>query len=433
MDKNLLRSIVLDQRESFENKAGFVRRKIPKNFLTTKKIGVISGIRRSGKSTLLKQITEDLDGYAYLNFEDERLLDFSHKDFNDLLEILLELYRDSRIYLFDEIQNIFGWEKFIRRLFEDGKKIFVTGSNAKLLSSELATTLSGRYLKLELYPFSFSEYMDYKKIGIKKNYTTKEKSLISAHFTNYMANGGFPEIVTGGNSEELKQLYQDVLIKDLLVRFKIRETKAFRDVALFLLSNISSPISFNNLRNLLGIKSVTSVKNYVDFFEEAYLFYSLFKFDYSVKKRIINDRKIYCVDTGLVNAVVSKFSENMGQSLENIVFIELMRRGEDIFYHKDKKECDFVARRGMKIEKVIQVTQSLSDPKTRDREINGITEALDKFALKNGLIITRDEESKIVKDGKNISVVPVWKWLLEYNFPQAAPPKCLAMEQGNNF
>lgn len=413
MDKNIIRSVILDQRELFEKKGAFVVRNISKIFLTTKKISVISGIRRSGKSTLLKQISNNVKNYAYLNFEDERMLDFTYHDFNILLEVFLEIYGDQNTYLFDEIQNVIGWEKFVRRLFEDGKKIFITGSNAKLLSSELATTLSGRHLKMELFPFSFREYLNFKEIKIKNNYTTKERALILKFFNSYMEFGGFPEIVVGGDLEELKQLYQDVLIKDLLVRFKIRETKAFRDVALFLLSNISMPISFNNLRNLLGVKSVTSVKNYVDFFEEAYLFYNLFRFDYSVRKQIINDRKIYCVDTGLVNAVASRFSENIGRLIENIVFMELKSRGADLFYHKDKKECDFVIRKGIRISEAIQVTQNMSDPKTKEREMSGLLEAMDKFNLKAGLIVTRDEEEVIKTKGRMIKIIPIWKWLLE--------------------
>ncbi len=413
MDKSILKETVLDQRKSFEKKADFVVRDIPKDFLTTKKISVISGIRRSGKSTLLKQITKGLKSYAYLNFEDERMLNFTHKDFNNLLEVFLELYGDQNTYLFDEIQNIFGWEKFVRRLFEDGKKIFVTGSNAKLLSSELATTLSGRHLKVEIFPFSFQEYLCYKKVEVKKNHNTKEKVKIRKHLTKYMKQGGFPEIVVGGNADELRQLYQDVLIKDLLVRFKIRETRAFREVALFLLSNISTPISFNNLQKILGVKSVTSVKNYIDFFEEAYLFYALFKFDYSVRKQIINDRKIYCVDTGIVDAIAFRFSENVGRVMENIVFIQLKRENKDVFYHKEKNECDFIVRHGSKVVEAIQVTKELSVAQNKSREIEGLLEAMERFGLKKGIIITQDQEGEEKVEGKNIKLIPLWKWLLE--------------------
>jgi len=412
MDKNIIKEIILDQRALFEKKE-FLPRVFPENFLTTKKISVIAGIRRSGKSTLLRQISQSLPNFGYLNFEDERMLDFVYQDFKLVYEAFLELYGKQEVFLFDEIQNIVGWEKFVRRLFEDDKKIFVTGSNAKLLSSELSTTLSGRHLKLELYPFSFQEFLDFHKVIVKKNPTTEEKSLLKRELSQFLENGGFPEIIASNDKEELKQLYQDVLIKDLLVRFKIRETKGFRDLGLFLLSNISLPISYNRLRDLLGIKSVTSVKNYVDFFEQAYLFYSLFKFDFSVKKQIINDRKIFCVDTGIANAVAFRFSENLGRTIENAVFVELKRRGSDLFYHKEKKECDFLLRKGLKVVQAIQVAVSLTDPKTEKREIEGLLEAMEKFKLKTGLIITQDQEAERRIDGKIIKIVPLWKWLLE--------------------
>jgi len=413
MDKSLIRQIALDQKTTFEKKGDFVIRTLPDNFIASKKIAVISGIRRSGKSTLLKQISDNLSAYCYLNFEDERMLDFTYRDFNSLYEIFLELYGDQKNYLFDEIQNIFGWEKFVRRLFEDGKKIFVTGSNAKLLSSELATALSGRYIKHELYPFSFKEFLDFKKFSFKKYYNTKEKAVLSRFLNEYFEHGGFPEIVTGGNKKELEQLYQDILVKDLLVRFKIRETKAFREVALFLLSNISSPVSFGNIRNLLGIKSVTTVKNYIDFFEEAYLFFSVYKFDYSVKKQIINDRKIYCIDTGLSNAVAFKFSENLGKSLENAVFLELKRRGKEIYYHKNKKECDFILRENSRITELIQAAYEMGDPKTMQREIDGLLEAAETYKISRVSIITLNQEESLKINGVKIKIVPIWKWLLE--------------------
>jgi len=413
MDKNIIKSVVLEQRKNFEKKVEIIPRDIEEGFVKTKKISVISGIRRSGKSTLLKQIARDFSGYYYLNFEDERLLDFGFKDLNVLYELFLELYGEQNVFLFDEIQNVIGWEKFVRRLFEDGKKIFITGSNAKLLSSELATTLSGRHLKMELYPFSFGEFLRYGKFQLKDFYDTREKSLLAKNFNQYLEYGGFPEIVIGGSTEELKQLYQDILIKDLIVRFKIRETKIFREIALYLLSNISSPMSFNNVRKMVGAKSVTSVKNYVDFFEEAYLFFSLFKFDYSIKKQIINDRKVYAIDNGIANAVAFKFSENRGRNLENLIFIELKRRGEEIFYYKGKKECDFLIRKGLKIKSAIQAAQSLDNPETEKREIAGLLETMEKFKLKKGLIITESQEEERKIKGKKIEIVPAWKWLLK--------------------
>ncbi|MFA6048101.1 MAG: ATP-binding protein [Parcubacteria group bacterium] len=413
MDKNTIKSVLLEQRKSFEKKVEIIPRNVPEGFVESKKISVISGIRRSGKSTLLKQISKNFSNFYYFNFEDERLLDFKASDLNALYEAFLELYGDHKYFFFDEIQNVYGWEKFVRRLFEDGKKIFITGSNAKLLSSELATTLSGRHLKMELYPFSFNEFLRYEKFSRKGLYDTRERSILAKYFNNYLEYGGFPEVVTGKNKKELEQLYQDILIKDLIVRFKIRETKTFREIALYLLSNMTLPMSFNNVRAMVGVKSVTTVKNYVDFFEEAYLFFSLFKFDYSIKKQIINDRKVYAVDTGIANAIAFKFSENTGRNMENVVFIELKRRNRDSFYYKGKKECDFVIRKGLRIIEAIQVTQSLSDPKVVQREVAGLLEAMEKFNLKVGLIITENQEEERKIGGKKIKIIPAWKWLLE--------------------
>jgi hypothetical protein len=231
-------------------------------------------------------------------------------------------------------------------------------------------------------------------------------------FGRYLEYGGFPEVVVSGDSEELKQLYRDILIKDLIVRFKIRDTKSFREIALYLLSNISLPVSFNNIKNMVGVKSVTSVKNYADAMEEAYLFYSLFKFDYSIRKQIINDRKIYAVDTGIPNAVAFKFSENRGRSLENSIFIELKRRGKEVFYYKGKKECDFLIRKGFQIKEAIQVSQSLNNPETEKRETEGLSEAMESFKLKKGLIITENQEAESKIKGKIIKIIPAWKWLL---------------------
>ena len=413
MDKNIIKLAVIEQRKIFEKKMSIIKRDIPSNFLKTRKISVISGIRRSGKSTLLKEIAQTFESYHYLNFEDERFLDFTFRDFNKLYEVFLELHGEQRAFLFDEIQNIFGWEKFARRLFEDGKKLFITGSNAKILSSELATTLSGRHLKLELFPFSFAEFLTYHNLAAKNTLDTKEKITILKQFNEYLRLGGFPEIVISENIEELKQLYQDILIKDLLVRFGIRETKSFRETALFLLSNISSPISFHKVRDVLGVKSVTTVKNYIDFMEEAYLFFAIPKFDYSVKKQIVNDRKVYAIDTGVVNAVSFKFSGNAGKILENAVFLELKRRKKEVYYHRGKRECDFVVREYGKIEEAIQVAQTIAPAETKKRELAGLREAIETYKLEKGLILTHEEESAMKENGKTITVMPIWKWMLE--------------------
>lgn len=411
MDKKILQLTAIEQRKIFEKQNALVQREVDRSTIKTNKVTVISGIRRSGKSTLLKQIAKDLEGYYYLNFEDERLIDFIYSDFNMLYEVFLENFGKQSTFLFDEIQNIYGWEKFVRRLFNEGHKVFVTGSNAKLLSSELATSLTGRHLKLELFPFSFKEFLFYKGVKIKNFYDTREKSSIVNYFKEYIKIGGFPEIVISRDMNELKQLYQDVLLKDLIVRFKIRDVKAFRELALFLISNAGSLASFNNLKKLLGFKSVTTVKNYVDFLEESFLIFSVSKFDYSIKKQIINDRKIYAIDTGIINSMAFLFSENFGHLLENIVYIELERRGQNIYYYQNKKECDFLIKQGIKITQAIQVTETLNK-KNQDREIDGLIEAMERYRLRQGVIITFDEEKEFKIKNRVIKIIPIWRWLL---------------------
>lgn len=412
MEKELLKQIIIEQRETFEREIEIVERTVSKNIFETNKIIVITGVRRCGKSTLLRQISKKYENYAYFNFEDERLLDFNYRDFNMLLEIFLEMNSKIKTFLFDEIQEIEGWEKFVRRLFNDGYKLFVTGSNASLLSSEIATSLTGRNIKIELYPFSFKEYLTYKKFPLKQVYTTKEKAKLFEQLKDYLEFGGFPEVVLTKNEEELNQIYQDVIIKDLLVRFGIRDTKDFRELALYLLSNVSKNVSFNNLKKLLNFSNTSKVKNYVDFLSEAYLFFTLFMYDPSVKKQIVNDRKIYAIDSGLINSIGFRFSENEGRLLENVVFLELLRQKKDLFYYHGKRECDFLIREGIKIKTAIQVSVYLNDPETRKREISGLLEAIEKYKLKEGFVITNSEEKRLEIEGKSIIIVPLWKFLL---------------------
>ncbi|MCC4771619.1 AAA family ATPase [Methanosarcina sp. DH2] len=413
MEKTIIKQTILEQRGLFEREEDIVKRTVPEYLLQSQKIIVITGIRRCGKSTLLKEISGDFKNHAYANFEDERFLEFTAKDFNTLLEIFLELDPKTNTLYFDEIQNISGWEKFVRRLFTEGYKIFVTGSSSNLLSSEIATSITGRNLKYELFPFSFKEYLLYRKFETKDTYTTKEKASLSGYFEDYVKYGGFPEIIKSRNEKELMEIYQDILIKDLLVRLQIRDSKDFRDLSMYLLSNISRKMSYNNLKNLLGFSNTSKVKNYIEFLEEAYLFFTLKKYAPSLKKQIMSPRKVYSIDTGLVNAVSFMFSENTGPLLENIVFLELKRRFQEIYYHEDKKECDFLVKEKEKIIKAIQVTASIADLKTEKREIEGLKEAMEKHNLKEGYIITKDTEKTINLEGRVIHIKPIITWLME--------------------
>lgn len=412
LSASFLEKIIIDQAGTFKEKSSGVSRDIDfGKYLKTSQITVISGIRRSGKSTLLKQFSNYYQSFYYLNFDDERLIDFSVSNFQALM-VAFQKQFGAKVILLDEIQNVPKWERFARRIFEEGYKIFITGSNAKLLSSELATHLTGRYLKIELYPFSFKEFLLFHDVALK-NMGTKKEAEVLKYFDRYLQGGGFPEFVKSGDLETNKQIFEDIVYRDLLSRFKIRETKNFKMLVNYLFTNVASETSYNSIKNFLGIKSATTVKNYIEFIKESYLAFELFKYDFSLKKQYVSNKKIYVIDNGIRNAVAFSFSEDAGKMLENAVFLELKRRGEEIFYYKGEKECDFLVKKGLKINETIQVARGLSDPKTEKRELGGLLEAMEKFKLKTGLIITesREEERKI--EGRKIKIIPAWKWLLE--------------------
>jgi predicted AAA+ superfamily ATPase len=412
MQPNLLERVVFDQLEIFKSKdPGVKRDRDYERALKSKQILIITGIRRCGKSTLLRQLSENLDSFYYLNFDDERLLKFTVEDFDVLIIRWKKLYRSKTIIL-DEIQNIENWERFVRRVYDEGYKIILTGSNAKLLSGELSTHLTGRHVKLELYPFSFKEYLKFKEFDTDKWKSTDQMAKLLKLTDEYVEHGGFPEFVIFQNEDYLKRIYEDILYKDLIVRFKIREVKGFRELANFLFTNFTSEISYNALQRALNFKSVASVKNYISYLQESYLVYELFKYDYSLRKQIIYNKKIYSVDNGLRNQVAFRFSEDSGKLLENVVFLQLKRNAAEIYYYKNKKECDFLIKEKNKITKAIQVTDVLNEA-NRERELNGLLAAMESFNLKKGLIITRNQEERIRIQKREIQVLPIYKWLLD--------------------
>ena len=408
---NLLEEVVADQIKNFRKKDIGVLRDIEfEKHLKTKQITVILGVRRSGKSTLLRQFAEKFENFYYINFDDERLLNFTIEDFQNLMIVFYKLY-PSGVFFLDEVQNIEKWERFVRRIYEEGLKIFLTGSNARLLSSEIGTHLTGRYFKIELYPFSFKEFLAYKKIDYKKK-DSQHKATILKRFDEYLESGGFPEFIKYQDNEYLKRIYEDILYKDLLTRFKIREVKVFRELASFLFTNVTKEISYNSLKNTLGFKSVMSVKNYIEFMRESFLVFELYKYDYSLKKQFVSDKKIYVIDNGLRNSVSFYFLKDSGRLLENMVFLELKRQGMEVYFFKDKKECDFIIKEKGIIITAMQVCFELNS-ENMEREVNGLKEAMKKFNLKHGLILTKNQENIIKTDELIMEVTPVWKWLLE--------------------
>lgn len=413
MDQSKLQEIIIDQNKVFQKKdSGLERNLIDNKFIKSNRIIVISGVRRSGKSTLLKQISLKLNNFFYINFDDERLINFTVEDFNNLL-ILWNKNHYSKNILIDEIQNINSWERFVRRVHDEGYKLFITGSNAKLLSSELGTHLTGRYQKIELYPFSFKEIIIYNGLPIKIDYSSEEKSKILKLFDRYINFGGFPEYIKYNYREQdyLKRVYEDIIYRDIITRFGIKEVKSFRELSNYLLTNISKQVSYNSLKNILGIKTTMTVRSFVSYLEESYLFFEMFKYDFSLKKQYVSEKKIYCIDIGMRNNVSFHFSEDRGRLLENIVFLELKRRGEDLFFYKNKKECDFVIQKQNKISEAIQVTEKMSKTNEK-REFDGLIEVMEQFNIKEGLILTEYESQKIIVSNKNIQIMPIWQWLL---------------------
>jgi predicted AAA+ superfamily ATPase len=385
------------QKEIFRNKAHGTIREISYNPYESNHIDIITGIRRCGKSTLLKQIESKLKGtYAFFNFEDTRIFGFEVSDFPKLAEII---GNDTLTYIFDEIQNVEGWELFIRNLHDQGKKIIITGSNASLLSRELGTKLTGRHINHELFPFSYTEFLSYRGLS-----NTEES------YKLYIEYGGFPEYLASGSVEILQQLFKDIIYRDIAVRHNIRNSKSLIDIALYLISNSGKEYSYNKIKNNFNIGSANSVVDYVNWMEESYLLFSVPKFIWSAKTSLTNPKKIYTIDTGFAKANSLSFSSDIGRLLENAVFMQLKRTGKSISYYKDKFECDFILYEFNKIYEAIQVCANLHTD-NKDREINGLLEALSFFDLPCGTILTFNQEDTFSINGKEIRVMPTWKWL----------------------
>lgn len=415
MNANTLKEIVIQQ-SSITTDTPLITRSKFQSIKEMPSVVVLSGIRGCGKSTLLQQIRAiNSEKDYYLNFDDERLLHFTADDFQLLHEIFIELFGLQRIFYFDEIQNIKHWEFFVRRLHNEGNKVFITGSNANLLSKELGTHLTGRHIQVELFPFSFKEYLSYRNISIRKNdfYTTEGKAGLKKQFENYFNVGGFPEYLENNSPEYLKSLYDSILYRDILVRNKIQNEIEIRELGYYVAGNIAKPISFNSLKNIINVKHVNTVKSYLNFFEDTYLVFLLTKFDYSIKKQINNPKKLYFIDNALAKNISFRFSKDKGRFLENMVFVELKRRGCELFYHKVKKECDFLVREKSIITQAIQVSTSLTDNQTKEREVAGLREAMDLYELNEGLILTENENYDIDLEDVTIKVRPVYWWLLQ--------------------
>ncbi len=431
MDKNKLKELLIEYKQRFLTaRTDLIRRKIQDNiepFIRFKEVVIITGPRRGGKSSLMKLICDDLikkykvppSNILYLNFEDERFIEFNTSDFAQTYELFLQINKPTgRLYFFlDEIQNVIGWERWVNRLYENENiKIFITGSNASLLSSEISTALTGRNRTITNFPFSFGEFLTFKNYELQKNdfYQTEKRAAIKSFFQEYLRLGGYPEIIKINDPTLLEQYFKDIIYRDILPRYSIKKIKEIRELCLFLASNLGSIHSYNRLQSLIGVKSINTVKTYLEILEEAFLFFRINLFDYSIKRQIYNPSKIYIIDTALGNSISFKFSENIGHIYENLVFLELKRRNKEIYYWKSKKgkEVDFLIKKGLNIEEAIQVSYNLDYKKTLDREIEGLLIAKDEFKIEHLSIITEDEETEKEIGDIKIKIIPLWKWLL---------------------
>jgi predicted AAA+ superfamily ATPase len=375
-------------------------RKIPDFSALARHAFIISGIRRCGKSTLLQQINKTFkDQTLYINFEDPRLTGFDITDFNRLHEIVIT--KGIYILFFDEIQNIEKWENFVRFRLDEGYRVFITGSNASMLSRELGTKLTGRHISKELFPFSFDEYLEF---------TGESSNAISSD--RYRQAGGFPERLKTGMPEIMMNIFNDIVFRDIALRYNVKNTTSLRQLAVWLISNTGKPISGNSLRKLFSIGSSSSIMEYLSHFSDAYLFFFVPRFSYSQKIQIVNPKKVYAIDNGLIEANSVSFTNDNGRLLENMVFMHLRRQTKEIYYYAENKECDFVVFKKGKLSGLFQVCWQL-DQDNLDRELAGIAEAMNFFNINEGVIITHDQSDSFNKNGKTITTIPFYRWAVD--------------------
>lgn len=417
ISKEKLKTIALNQQKRISIKKQSIERKVEKEiskFLKDNRVIILTGIRRSGKSTILSHLMNSKNNFIYVNFEDEGFLDFEAKNFEELNEVLIEVYGESKYYFFDEIQEIKNFESFVRRLHDDGKKIIITGSNASLLSKEFATKLTGRNKSFEVYPFSFEEFLKYYNFEYtKKDLSITEKKVrMKKIFEKYMNLGGMPEYLNLMDVDYLKSVYDNIIYRDIVARYDIKKETALRELVMLLTQNMSNTFTYNSLKKSLKLSNAITVKEYIGYLKNSYLFFEIPKFSYSLKEQLNSPKKAYLIDHSFQKVFGTTFSPNKGWILENLVFMELLRKKMEIFYYSDKGECDFIVKELNKIVNVIQVCYELTES-NKEREINGLIEGMEKFKLKEGLILTMNQEDEIKVNNKKITVKPVWKWLLE--------------------
>ena len=415
--KALLNTVIVDQSKEL----GSVREYVGRNMLplaisySGSSALVVKGVRRCGKSTLLKQLinTKFTGDFIYFNFDDERISNFKAEDFQTLMEALIGVFGDKKNVFFDEIQNVEGWELFVNRLLRQGYRVFITGSNANLLSRELGTHMTGRHVDIELYPFSFLEFIRARGIDIPKNglYSTEQRARLSSEFEEYMEKGGMPEVVVYSNEAVLTQLVNDIIQKDILSRYNVRKPNELKAVIKFLIANASNEITYRSIAKNFAVRSPDTVEKYVSYASEAYLTFEIRRFEKKLRKIDKNPRKIYCVDTGIITKNTPNFFEKKGAILENIAAVQMKRLGHEFYYYRNTNghEVDFVIPSK---KEAIQVCYEFNN-ENRSRELRGMESAKRCSNASKFTILTIDQELDIKHENMNVKIMPMWRWLLE--------------------
>ncbi len=407
-----MKNIILNQRAERDELMArpYQQRDTRYNFdelLSNPLIKLITGPRRVGKSVFALLMLQGRN-FAYLNFDDNLLLENWDEDL--VMQMLDDVYPGYEYLLLDEIQNLPDWDLWVNKLYRRGKNLIITGSNAKMLSSEMATVLTGRYLQIEMLPFSLEETMRWRNVNPNLEERSAQAVVVA---DDYMRNGGYPETIQSRNITKsyLSTLFDSILLKDVAKRHKVRNTTDLYNLATYLLSNFCNPISANELATELGLSSVTTTKKFCDYLAEPYLFFYLPRFNNKMKLMKKAPSKVYVVDNGFVQSTAFNLSENLGRLLENQVFVELLRRGyipgKTLFYYhtRNDKEIDFVTRKGSKVEQLIQVCYDMSSENTRKRELDALVEAAEELHCDNLLVITNSQEEKIERKNKTFEVI----------------------------
>lgn len=418
---DLLKRIIADQREELAIPKHYIKRVLEAKLLElsdNKEITVLTGLRRAGKSVLLHFVrNKAAESDYYFHFEDERLAEFTVQDFQLLHEVFIELFGVQKTFYFDEIQNIEGWEMFVRRLYNNGSKIYITGSNANLFSEELGTRLTGRYISVSVFPVCFREYVEYHHPNLLGNqpWSTTQIGLLKQLFSQYCLDGGIPEYIKHKHPDYLQSLYESILYRDIVARYKLPNALLIKKLVFYLASNISKEMTYSSLKKITEAGSASTISEYCHYLENSFLCFTVNRYSDSVKAQIQSPKKIYFIDSAISKMLGFKISEDYGRLLENIVFLELKRHNKEIYYHSESKECDFIIRDGIRTVQAIQVCKEMHDIKTKTREIEGLLEAMTRFSLSEGLIITDNEEytEMIQVNDKSfkVNVIPIWKWL----------------------